>query len=294
MASNLHVLRHEQECSCIRCIEMKKESTNQYLNTASAIIERSYQIKTHLDYFVWLQNSVAELIPHDMLLAVWGDLRQQQDGQLKYDAASNLKGLTTSLIISTSDKTSHFLNDLYEMWVACRNPCFVVDELQHPEMCQRVKAIFPEQLIEINSLLVYGMTDERSGDECLYIFFSKEHALEMKKQMMDFIMPHIDHVLRKIKPLQSDVIDTVDSALSLSVLSEREIEVISWIKAGKTNQEIGMILSISQNTVKSHLKRIFQKLNIGRRAQAVALLANVPSVKLKQLQLPQAEHSVFS
>jgi transcriptional regulator EpsA len=161
-------------------------------------------------------------------------------------------------------------------------------------MCHNIKSIFPEQLVEINSLLVYGMKDERTGDECLYIFFSKEQALEMETQMMDFIMPHIDHVLRKIKPLQYDIVDATDSTLSLSTLSDREIEVISWIKAGKTNQEIGMILSISQNTVKSHLKRIFQKLNIGRRAQAVALLANVSSGKLKQLQLQQGSHSVYS
>jgi DNA-binding CsgD family transcriptional regulator len=49
--------------------------------------------------------------------------------------------------------------------------------------------------------------------------------------------------------------------------------VVEWIKAGKTNQEIAIILSITQNTVKSHLKRIYQKLNVSKRAQAVALLA---------------------
>ena len=273
---------------------MKKDSTHQYLNTANAIIERSYLIKTHLDYFVWLQNSVAELIPHDMLLAVWGDHKQQQDGQLNYDAASNLKGLSTSVIMDTSDKTNHFIGDLYDVWVSTTNPCFVIDALEKPELRQRVKSIFPEQLAEVNSLLVYAMKDERSGEECLYIFFSKEHALDLKKQVMDFIMPHIDYALRKIKPLQPDAIDVVDSDLGLSVLSEREIEVISWIKAGKTNQEIGLILNISQNTVKSHLKRIFQKLNIGRRAQAVAMLANVPAIKLKQFKSQQSEQSIFS
>jgi DNA-binding CsgD family transcriptional regulator len=42
------------------------------------------------------------------------------------------------------------------------------------------------------------------------------------------------------------------------------------VKSGKTNFEIGMILSISPNTVKNHLKRIFQKLDVTCRAQAVA------------------------
>jgi RNA polymerase sigma factor (sigma-70 family) len=59
----------------------------------------------------------------------------------------------------------------------------------------------------------------------------------------------------------------------MSSLTERELEVIEWIKAGKTNQEIAAILNITQNTVKSHLKRIYNKLNVSKRAQAVALLA---------------------
>jgi len=277
-----------------RCQIMKKESINQYVNVATAVIQRSHQIKTHLDYFVWLQNSVAELIPHDMLLTVWGDLRQQQDGQLHYDAASNLKDLRTSGIIDASDRVSEFLGDLYTYWIASGCDCFVIDTVSQNVIFQKIKTVFPDQLLEINSLLVYAVKDQRSGEECLYVFFSKEYKLEINVQMMDFIMPHIDYILRKIKPLeQLDVLAAADG-VSLSSLSEREIEVISWIKAGKTNQEIGMILSISQNTVKSHLKRIFQKLNIGRRAQAVALLANVPSTKLKQLQVQQGAHSVYN
>ena len=273
---------------------MKEESINQYVNIATDAIQRSHQIKTHLDYFVWLQNSVAELIPHDMLLTAWGDLRLQQDSQLHYDAASNLKDLRTSDFIDASERVSDFFADLYEYWIASGSDCFIIDAVAQHAIFKKIRAVFPGQLGEINSLLVYAVRDQRSAEECLYVFFSKEYKLEMNVQMMDFIMPHIDYILRKIKPLERlDVLATTDE-VSLSCLSEREIEVISWIKAGKTNQEIGMILSISQNTVKSHLKRIFQKLNIGRRAQAVALLANVPSTKLKQLQVQQGANSAYN
>ncbi|MES1987437.1 MAG: helix-turn-helix transcriptional regulator, partial [Pseudomonadota bacterium] len=50
-------------------------------------------------------------------------------------------------------------------------------------------------------------------------------------------------------------------------------EIIDWVKQGKTDGEIAIILSISQNTVKSHLKHVFEKLNVTRRAQAVAKLS---------------------
>ena len=44
---------------------------------------------------------------------------------------------------------------------------------------------------------------------------------------------------------------------------------MEWVMMGKTNQDIGMILNISAFTVKNHLQRIFKKLDVLNRAQAV-------------------------
>ena len=97
----------------------------------------------------------------------------------------------------------------------------------------------------------------------------------MHSSSLNLLMPHIDHVLNKIQHLDGfESLAENRALLNLSSLTDRELEVIEWIKAGKTNQEIGTILNITQNTVKSHLKRVYQKLNVGKRAQAVALLVN--------------------
>src|ERR1044071_1959823 len=53
-------------------------------------------------------------------------------------------------------------------------------------------------------------------------------------------------------------------------LSEREIEVLKLMAQGKSNKEIGSALFISEGTVKSHLKRIFHKLGVISRTEAVA------------------------
>jgi DNA-binding CsgD family transcriptional regulator len=58
--------------------------------------------------------------------------------------------------------------------------------------------------------------------------------------------------------------------LALLHMSGREQEILHWVTNGKTNFEIGIILGISPNTVKNHLKRIFLKLEVYSRAQAVA------------------------
>jgi len=54
-------------------------------------------------------------------------------------------------------------------------------------------------------------------------------------------------------------------------LSEREIGVLRLVATGKANKEIAGELSVSEDTVKAHLKSIFAKLNVGDRTQAVTL-----------------------
>ncbi|HCN68831.1 MAG TPA: hypothetical protein DIT03_11325, partial [Candidatus Accumulibacter sp.] len=61
---------------------------------------------------------------------------------------------------------------------------------------------------------------------------------------------------------------TMLDTLGVGSLSSREREILQWVRRGKTNVEIGMILGISGFTVKNHLKSIFQKINVSNRAQA--------------------------
>jgi DNA-binding NarL/FixJ family response regulator len=51
-------------------------------------------------------------------------------------------------------------------------------------------------------------------------------------------------------------------------LTERELLVLRLVASGASNQEIGLKLSISINTVKSHLKNILEKLQLDNRTQA--------------------------
>jgi len=55
----------------------------------------------------------------------------------------------------------------------------------------------------------------------------------------------------------------------LENLSPRERGVFHWLGQGKTNEEIGIILGISHHTVKNHLERIYQKLGVNNRCEAV-------------------------
>jgi DNA-binding CsgD family transcriptional regulator len=52
-------------------------------------------------------------------------------------------------------------------------------------------------------------------------------------------------------------------------LTQREHEILGLIAEGLSNREIGERLFVSENTVKTHSSRLFEKLSVNRRVQAV-------------------------
>jgi len=54
------------------------------------------------------------------------------------------------------------------------------------------------------------------------------------------------------------------------VLTEREMQVLRGMSGGKTNSEIGRELYLSEDTVKTHARRLYRKLGVNDRAHAVA------------------------
>jgi DNA-binding NarL/FixJ family response regulator len=54
-------------------------------------------------------------------------------------------------------------------------------------------------------------------------------------------------------------------------LTERELQVLRGMSQGKSNSAIGKELYLSEDTVKTHARRLFRKLGVNDRAQAVAL-----------------------
>ncbi len=55
-------------------------------------------------------------------------------------------------------------------------------------------------------------------------------------------------------------------------ISSKEYEILIDLTKGKSNQELCDVRFISMNTVKTHLKRIFTKLNINTRVQGIAIM----------------------
>ena len=74
---------------------------------------------------------------------------------------------------------------------------------------------------------------------------------------------------RLVASFSRNATKTADAAAALDRLTEREREVLVLVARGLSNREIARWLTLSVETVKTHVKRIFMKLGVRDRAQAV-------------------------
>lgn len=69
-------------------------------------------------------------------------------------------------------------------------------------------------------------------------------------------------------PFELDAEKVKDKLKELGI-TQREHEILGLIAEGLSNKEIGERLFVSENTVKTHSSRVFEKLGVNRRVQAV-------------------------
>jgi len=102
------------------------------------------------------------------------------------------------------------------------------------------------------------MLKSASGDE----FLECLHALEMGNLALNQSM-----ATRVIQGLMESQMQ--DGSLGRQ-LTERELEILTYVAEGQSNKNIGKQLTVSENTIKYHLKKILQKLDAQNRTEAVA------------------------
>jgi DNA-binding CsgD family transcriptional regulator len=75
---------------------------------------------------------------------------------------------------------------------------------------------------------------------------------------------------RKLTPSPRPAIFTRNEAAIRSLgLSPRECEILAVLASGRSNKEMARDLGISPNTVKTHVARVYEKLAVQRRVQAI-------------------------
>ena len=75
---------------------------------------------------------------------------------------------------------------------------------------------------------------------------------------------------RKLTPRPPNAIFERNQAAIRSLgLTDRECEILEQLASGRSNKELARELGISPNTVKTHVARVYEKLEVQKRVQAI-------------------------
>lgn len=117
------------------------------------------------------------------------------------------------------------------------------------------------QQVDLGASLVYSLHD-RNQTHYILVFSGREGAPDRQEiaslqlSAMELLDAGVDALVPRLGPKEK--------------LSAREIECLRWSAAGKSSDEIAIILDISSHTVVSYLKSAMRKLEAVNRMQAVA------------------------
>lgn len=241
-------------------------------------VRESLHVKCHSHLLLWLQGPFQRCIPHQILIATWGDFSL---GAVQHDVVSSITSIRTGHIDDTD--ITRITGDLFRRWLNQNAQPFRCDFEGLPADPQRNSDAGFRALQAMKSVLVHGVRDERSRHDCLYVFLSADpHVDPAAEENLRMVIPFVDAALRQVShlpcqyPTESSAAADGDADPSTDqFLSERELEIMEWVRLGKTNYEIGIILNISTFTVKNHLQRIFRKLDVTNRAQAASQVQEI-------------------
>ncbi len=154
------------------------------------------------------------------------------------------------------------------------NPDIVIldlklNDISGAELCRQIVKISPK----IAVLILTGYFEYDLVCACLqagargYLIKDAEH-LNLPEQLMTMMQGHA-----VLDPRAADVLTDFmnNQRQSVDPSSARELEIIRLISQGLSNHEISLQLHISENTIKSHIKEVFSKLDVHNRIEAVVM-----------------------
>jgi transcriptional regulator EpsA len=227
-------------------------------------LEGALKVRVRHQLFGWTQGALQNLVAHELLICALCHDRPA----LRY-----VDSFSTAPI-----EPAHF-NELFRNDVSLVPAIFKTWEENH---CQPVTfdigngsqhgaGALARGLARLGatSIIAHGTHDAAGQVTSLFTFACRNGVAGARQaHLVELVVPflHAAWIRTQVNwQAQGHGVKQAEAGL----VTVREREVLEWIYRGKSNIEIGMILSISPLTVKNHVQKILRKLNVLNRTQAV-------------------------
>lgn len=232
-------------------------------------MEKALEIQTRSQFFLWAQGALQGFLAHEALWCAHGDVDAMQ---LRVESFSRAVP-SARLESQVTDPADGLLPRLVDDWLRGGRVPRVLS-VDGGEQTGRRQLIADLQRCGFNHVLVHGVKEVQGKHGSFFAFAGMPRLPDGRDAyLLDLLMPHLHLALHRMLP-SCEGRNGAELAPTI-LLSKREIQVLHWVRNGKTNQEIGQILGISAPTVKNHLQKIMRKLNVSNRAQAVGKSATL-------------------
>jgi transcriptional regulator EpsA len=228
-------------------------------------IEGSLKVRRRFQFFLWSQGGLQSLVPHETLICAWGRI----DGnRFKYEVFTRAI-LDDARVGDLADPLDGLLPRLIAEWQrGGRQPCVYAandDDTCPPDLRADLQRRGFDQVV------AHGPREMKGDTASFFVFLNGAHVPGPRDAyFMELMMPHLHMTLHRMAEGEGGDGGIAPEMAVDGVLSGREVQVLEWVRDGKTNQEIAQILDISPLTVKNHVQKILRKLGAANRAQAVA------------------------
>ena len=244
-----------------------RSAATDFLQIESIVLNLDASLRVHAraHFFSWTQGLLQSLIRHELLICT---LCLGKPPAFRADGFS----MTTPDPAMFSDV---FLRDsaaapaLLKAWEERRYQPVVFETGNGP----LPNGAFTRELERLGAtqLLVHGLHDADGRAVSLFTFACRPGSIGTRQAYLAQLIAPALHAawVRTQMQRRADATGSGDKAVSHSVLTVREQDILKWIYLGKSNFEIGAILKISPLTVKNHVQKILRKLNVVNRTQAI-------------------------
>ena len=255
--------------------EPEEDSTHYEAEAIVRLIEGASQVRRRYQFFVWSQSYLQVLVPHELVVC---GAYQRARREMVYETFNSVV-VPASLLESMSDGTSALMQQVVGAWIENRGQAIVV---AIGNIAGTAAAVECASLSEagIKDLLVHGVSrPNRPAElESLFIFSSmKRRWTDKHKNSLDLVLPQLHSAYLKVQATEREM-----AGLNAApppprsnpgrgvLVTDRERQILGWVREGMNNQQIGEQLDISALTVKNHIHKVLRKLGAANRAQAVA------------------------